>query len=227
MLISVRTGGRALLPQVQVYFREEIQLEALVRNLGGFTRFLDVTAAYCGEIVNFTTLGKEAGLPTRTVQSYFEVFEDTLIALRLPAGRKSPTKRLFSHPKMYLFDNGVTNALCHRLHSKVDPRLKGRLFEQFMVQETNRRLDYSGRDYALYYWRTNHGAEVECCIVCLAPEPISLDFVHIIPRRDYLAVLSRYSAESRAGVWGPSRTVRTAICFSTFARQAIPGKGNL
>ncbi len=229
--LNNKDAADTLRAYVQVYLREEIQLEALVRNLGGFTRFLDVTAAYCGEIVNFTSLGKEAGLPTRTVQSYFEVLEDTLIALRLPAWRKSPTKRLLSHPKMYLFDNGVTNALCHRLHSRVDPTLKGRLFEQFMVQETNRRLDYSGRDYALYYWRTNHGAEVdllieldgslhraiefkstaaigrgdlsglssfhednpevECFVVCLAPEPFSLDFVHVIPWRDYLAALSR------------------------------------
>ncbi len=162
--LNNKDAADTLRAYVQIYLREEIQLEALVRNLGGFTRFLDVTAAYCGEIVNFTSLGKEAGLPTRTVQSYFEILEDTLIALRLPAWRKSPTKRLLSHPKMYLFDNGVSNALCHRLRPELDPTLKGRLFEQFMVQETNRRLDYSGRDYALYYWRTNHGAEVDLLI---------------------------------------------------------------
>ncbi len=92
------------------------------------------------------------------------VLEDTLIVPRLPVWRKSPTKRLLNHPKMYFFDNGVTNALRHRLHSVVDPTLKGRLFEQFMIQETNRMLDYSGFDYALYYWRTNHGAEVDLLI---------------------------------------------------------------
>jgi uncharacterized protein len=227
--LTDKEAADTLRAYVLIYLREEIQLEALVRNLGGFTRFLDLAAARCGEIANFTSLGKEAGLPTRTVQSYFEVLEDTLIALRLPAWRKSPTKRLLSHPKIYLFDNGVTNALCHRLHSVVDPTLKGRLFEQFMVQETNRRLDYSGHDYGLYYWRTNHGAEVdllielegslhraiefkstasisrsdisglasfhednpsvECFIVCLAPEPFTLDFVQVIPWRSYLLSL--------------------------------------
>jgi predicted AAA+ superfamily ATPase len=165
-LLDLKSRDRAeiLRTYVEVYLREEIQQEALVRNLGGFTRFLDITAAYSGEIVNYTSLGKEAGLPTRTVQSYFEVLEDTLILLRLPAWRKSPTKRLLSHPKMYLFDNGVANALCRRLRSPVDPTLKGRLFEQFMIQETRRRLDYSGLDYALYYWRTNNRAEVDLLI---------------------------------------------------------------
>jgi predicted AAA+ superfamily ATPase len=216
---------------VEIYLREEIQQEALVRNLGGFIRFLDITAAYSGEIVNFTSLGKEAGIPTRTVQSYFEVLEDTLILLRLPAWRKSPTKRLLSHPKMYFFDNGVANALCRRLRAPVDPTLKGRLFEQFMIQETRRRLDYSGLDYALYYWRTNNGAEVDllielngqlaravefksktsldrsditglssfhednpgvkCHIVSMAPEPFSIDFVSLLPWKDYLDLLDQ------------------------------------
>jgi len=56
-----------------------------VRNLGGFTRLLDYVAAYCGEIVNYSSLAKETGLPIKTEQSYFEVLEDTLIAIRLPA----------------------------------------------------------------------------------------------------------------------------------------------
>lgn len=146
---------------VEIYLREEIQMEALVRNLGGFTRFLDLSAAYCGEIINFNSLAKECGLPHRTVQSYFEVLEDTLIAYRLPAWRQSPTKRLVGHPKLYLFDNGVTNALCHRLTGPLDATTRGRLFEQFFIQETQRVLNYKNLSMGIYYWRTNNGAEVD------------------------------------------------------------------
>jgi predicted AAA+ superfamily ATPase len=149
---------------VEIYVREEIQMEGLVRNLGGFTRFLDLVGAYCGEIVNFSALAREAGLPIKTVQSYFEVLEDTLIGLRIPAWTKSPLKRLVSHPKFYLFDNGLTNALTHRLLEPLEPAIRGRLFEQFFIQETRRRLDYSRADYGLYYWRTNNGAEVDLLI---------------------------------------------------------------
>lgn len=161
---------------VEVYLREEIQLEGLVRNLGGFTRFLDLSAAYCGEILNFNSLAKESGLPHRTVQSYFEVLEDTLIAIRLPAWRQSPSKRLVSHPKVYLFDNGVTNALCGRLTTELEPALRGRLFEQFMVQETFRRLDYRGDDQRIYYWRTNHGAEVDLVIESAGRAVLAAEF---------------------------------------------------
>ncbi len=161
---------------MDVYLREEIQLEGLVRKLGGFTRFLDLSAGYCGEIINFSSLAKESGLPHRTVQSYFQVLKDTLIAIRLPAWRKSPTKRLISHPNIYLFDNGVTNALCRRLTTEPEPALRGRLFEQFMIQETNRRLDYSGVDQRIYYWRTNNGAEVDLVIEVAGRPAIAEEF---------------------------------------------------
>lgn len=162
--LSTKDRRDSLVSYVELYLREEIQLEGLVRNLGGFTRFLDFAASYCGEIVNYSSIAMEAGLPIKTVQSYFEVLEDTLIALRLPAWTKSPLKRLVSHPKVYLFDNGVTNALTHRLNGPLDPSVRGRLFEQFLVQETFRRMDYSQADSALWYWRTNNGAEVDLLV---------------------------------------------------------------
>ncbi len=43
---------------------EEIQAEALVRNLGGFARFLDVVAAASGEIVNASAVARDAGRET-------------------------------------------------------------------------------------------------------------------------------------------------------------------
>ncbi len=161
---------------VELYLREEIQLEGLVRNLGGFTRFIDYAAAYCGEILNYSSIAKETALPIRTVQSYFEVLEDTLIALRLPAWTKSPLKRLVSHPKYYLFDNGLSNALTHRLSGPLDASVRGRLFEQFFVQETFRRLDYRRVDSALHYWRTKDGAEVDLLIEAKGKLVMAVEF---------------------------------------------------
>lgn len=162
--LSDQDARDSLRAYVEVYLREEIQLEGLVRNIGGYTRFLDIAGSYRGEIINHSSLAKEAGLPIKTVQSYFDVLEDTLIAIRLPAWTKSPLKRLVAHPKAYLFDNGITNALTHRLSSPLEPMIRGRLFEQFLIQETRRRIDYSGCAARTYYWRTNNGAEVDLVI---------------------------------------------------------------
>ena len=74
------------------YLREEIQSEGIVRNLGGFSRFLDMAASQCGELVSFSAISRECQLPIRTVQSYYEILEDTLIGFRLEPWRKSLRK---------------------------------------------------------------------------------------------------------------------------------------
>ncbi len=146
------------------YLREEIQSEGIVRNLGGFSRFLDLAAGQSGELVSFSAVARECQLPIRTVQSYYEILEDTLIGFRLEAWRKSLRKRLVAHPKFYLFDLGVTNAINRRLTAAVHSELKGRLFEQFIILETFRMIHYAGSEARIYFWRTNHGAEVDLLI---------------------------------------------------------------
>ncbi len=69
-----------------------------------------------------------------------------------------------AHARFYLFDTGVTNALNRRLTADLDSTLRGRLFEQWIVLELVRNLDYSGSEARLFFWRTNHGAEVDLLV---------------------------------------------------------------
>lgn len=153
-----------LMAYANTYLREEIQAEGIVRNLGGFARFLDVAASQFGEMVSFSNIGRECRLPTRTVQSYYEILEDTLIGVRLDPWRKSMRKRLSGHPKFYLFDLGITNAVNRHLSASPDNVLRGRLFEQFIIVETYRVLKYMRSEARMYYWRTNTGAEIDLII---------------------------------------------------------------
>lgn len=157
--------ARALLRDyANTYLREEIQAEALVRNLGGFARFLDVAAAQSGELLNVASVGRDAALAARTVREYFAILEDTLLGLRLEAWRESVRARLVAHSRFYLFDTGVTNALNRRLTAELDPVTRGRLFEQWVVLECRRLLDYARSEARLFFWRTNTGAEVDLLV---------------------------------------------------------------
>jgi predicted AAA+ superfamily ATPase len=148
----------------ETYLREEVQAEALVRNLGGFARFLDVAAAQSGELLNVSAVARDAGIATRTVQEYYQILEDTLLGLRLPAWRRSERARLVAHPRFYLFDTGMTNALCRRLSGELEGSIRGRLFEQWLVLESARAIDYLGSEARLHFWRTNNGAEVDLLV---------------------------------------------------------------
>lgn len=146
------------------YLREEVQAESLVRNLGGFARFLDVAAAQSGELLNVSAVSRDAGVAARTVQEYFQILEDTLIGFRLQAWRRSVRARLVAHSRFYFFDTGVTNALNHRLTAAVDRAARGRLFEQWLVLECRRLIDHARSETQLSFWRTNHGAEVDLLV---------------------------------------------------------------
>ena len=91
--------------------KEEILDEAIVRNIGAFSRFLDIAADQSGKIVNFSTIARDTAVSSNTVKGYYQILEDTLIALKLEPYLKSARKRLTMHPKYYLFDIGVINAI--------------------------------------------------------------------------------------------------------------------
>lgn len=146
---------------VDIYLREEIQAEGIVRKIGAFSKFLDMAASQFGEAVNYSTVARECRQAVMTVKTYYEILIDTLICFRLEPWRKSLRKRLSGHPKVYFFDNGVTNII-NRYEGEIsDPYLLGRLFEQFIIIETLKTIRTSGRMINLYYWRTNSGAEVD------------------------------------------------------------------
>lgn len=145
----------------ETYLKEEVAAEGLVRNIGPFAQFLDIAAANDGETVNFNNIARECSVSVKTVQQYYQILEDTFLAIKLPAWRKSERRRLVSHPRYYFFDTGVTNILAHTLSESMNPKIFGRRFEQFVICQLIAFIHYNRFDCQLYYWRTNHGAEVD------------------------------------------------------------------
>ena len=143
------------------YLREEIQAEALVRNLGGFSRLLDLMAASSGRILNVQAMCRQAGLGYETTRRYIEVLEDTLVMFRVPAWSGSSRSSIVGHPRLYLFDIGVRNALLRRPLDAPLPDERGILLEHFVACELHRRLRTLWPEAALFHYRTRSGAEVD------------------------------------------------------------------
>jgi predicted AAA+ superfamily ATPase len=153
-----------LMSYAETYLREEVYAEALVRDLGSFARFLDVAASQSGDLLNAESVARDASVAARTVRAYYQLLEDTLLGFRLEAWRKSVRARLVAHARFMLFDPGVVNAFNRRLGAPPDPRERGRLFEQWLILECRRIVDYAASDAALFFWRTNVGAEVDLLV---------------------------------------------------------------
>lgn len=155
---------RRLSAYIDVYLKEEIKEESLVRNLGTFQRFLEVAAISDGEIINLQNIAQECGVSATTVASYFDILEDTLTGYRLPAYTKSIRRRLVQAPRFYYFDVGVANHLLHRRQLTRGTADYGHAFEHLIVQELMAYTDYTHQKEKLSYWRTYNGAEVDIVV---------------------------------------------------------------
>jgi predicted AAA+ superfamily ATPase len=143
------------------YLTEEIRAEALVKNLASFTRFLEVAALMNGQVVNIAAIARDAGVPRPTVQGFFDVLVDTLIATWLPAFRPHARVKEVAHSKLYFFDTGVVRSLGRRLREPLERTERGPLLETYLLHELRAHISYSGCGGDLSYWRTPSGAEVD------------------------------------------------------------------
>ena len=159
-----RNPWRLLAAYIDVYLKEEIKEEALVRNLDAFQRFLEVAALTDGEIINNNNIAQECGVHATTVSSYFDILEDTLIGYRIPAYTKVIKRRLVQAPRFYYFDVGVTNYLLHRKELIRGSADYGHAFEHLVVQELVAYMHYRHCEEKLSYWRTYTGVEVDIIV---------------------------------------------------------------
>ena len=159
-----KNPARQLAAYIEVYLKEEIREEALVRNLGAFQRFLEVAALTDGEMVNNNNIAQDCGVSASTVSSYFDILEDTLIGYRIPAFRKVMKRRLVQAPRFYYFDIGITNHLLHRKELVRGTTDYGHAFEHLVIQELVAWQHYTHSEEELSYWRTYTGIEVDAVL---------------------------------------------------------------
>lgn len=128
LVVAAEDRAATLEAYVQLYLREEIRGEALVRNLPGFVRFLPIASLVHGQVVNIAGIARDSGTARTTVQGYLEILEDTLLAWRLPAFETRLRIRERKHPKLYWLDPGLVRAIKKQTGS-VSPEEAGALFE--------------------------------------------------------------------------------------------------
>ncbi len=161
MAVTAEAPQDYLRTYAETYLVQEIQAEALTRNLGAFARFLEIAARQNGQVTNATGIARDAGINRRTVQNHFEILTDTLLGFWLPAWKlKSATKQV-RESKFYFFDSGVARALGGRLAYPPTREEMGPLAETFVLNELRAWLGYSGTDYGLSFWRSYDGVEVD------------------------------------------------------------------
>jgi predicted AAA+ superfamily ATPase len=144
-----------------LYLREEVQAEALVRNVGAFARFLEAVSFSHGSLLNLAEVARECQVSRKTVEGYLEILEDLLLSFRLPVFTRRAKRHLVGHDKFYYFDTGVYRSL--RPSGPLDrpEQIEGMALEGLVAQHLRAWVAYRGLGEQLYYWRTKSGSEVD------------------------------------------------------------------
>ncbi len=143
------------------YLREEVMQESLVRNLGGFKRFLESASLSQAASLNMQAVATDCAVPRKTVETHFELLEDLLLGVRLPIFTRRAARKLVAHPKFFYFDAGVYRAIRPRGPLDSPAEIDGAALETLVFQIIRATSANVGLDYDLFAWRTPTGADVD------------------------------------------------------------------
>lgn len=151
----------ALSTYISLYIKEEVQLEGFTRNIGAFSRFLEVMSFSHGEELNITNIANDAQIKRKTAENYIKILEDILLAFKIEVFTKRAQRSLTAHPKFYFFDAGVYNRIRPQHILDKDTEIQSQALEGLVAQHLRAWCDYSEGDHKLYFWRTRTGHEVD------------------------------------------------------------------
>ncbi len=171
---------------VQLYLKEEIQAEALVRNLPGFARFLPI-AALChaqtinrhAQTINLSSIARDAGIASTTAEGYLKILEDTLLGFRLPGFTAKLRVKERVNPRWYWLDAGVARAAKNAWGRPLQEEC-GTLFEGYVAMLLRAAKDYKILDYqSLAFWSLAGGMLEVDFILERTRERIAIEVKHV------------------------------------------------
>ena len=163
------TTAQRLLPAdwhrayIATYIERDVRQVLGVRDLAGFERFVLMCAARSGQLLNIQSLGADCGISASAARQWLSVLEASYVIRLLQPWHENFGKRLVKMPKLYFYDTGL---LCHLLRVEsplalATHAMRGAIFETWVLTETLKHRLNQGLTTDLYFWRDNHGVEVD------------------------------------------------------------------
>jgi len=161
LVCSAAEPRRARDAYLDLYVREEVQAEGMVRDLAGFSRFLEAVSLSHGSPVNVAAIARECEVSRKTVEGYLAILDDLLLSFSVPVFSRRAKRRLTGHPKLYWFDAGVFRSIRPAGPMDRSAEIDGAALEGLVAQHLRAWIALSDARASLHYWRTPAGREVD------------------------------------------------------------------
>jgi uncharacterized protein len=147
----------------ETYVERDIRQILQVKDVSLFQKFMKLCAGRVGQLFNANNLATEVGVSSMTIQAWLSALQATYIVFLVQPWSANISKRLVKTPKLYFYDVGLAAYLLgieNTSHVETHP-LRGSLFENMVTLELLKKRYNAGLDNNLYFYRDNHGNEVD------------------------------------------------------------------
>lgn len=124
-------------------------------------KLVQALAFQVGSEVSYNELGQQTGLDNETVERYIHLLEKAFIVFRLPSFSRNLRNELKKSRKIYFYDNGLRNAVIKQFNALAFRNDIGALWENFLVTERMKTLEYQRVFANRYFWRTHAQQEID------------------------------------------------------------------
>lgn len=148
---------------IRTYLDKDVRDLLQIKDMMQFHTFIRLCASRIGSLFNASELANEIGVSSHTITSWLSVLQASYIVILLPPYFENSRKRLTKTPKLYFTDTGLA---CHLLGIESAKQLsrdkmRGALFENFIVMEALKRRYNRGKEGNLYFYRDSHQNEID------------------------------------------------------------------
>jgi len=152
---------------VRTYVERDVKTIINVQDLALFRKFLSLLAHHVGQLFNASSISKQLGVDSKTVQRWMSLLESSYIAFTLHPWYANFSKRIVKTPKIYFYDTGLVAYLLGIKKSEdlVLSTYKGALFENYCILELLKSHKNKGVTQDFYFWRDSNGNEIDLLLV--------------------------------------------------------------
>lgn len=148
---------------IQTYLERDVRDLLRVGDLETFRRFMKVTAARTGQLLNYSDLARDVGVSVNTARQWMSVLVAGGQVFLLPPYHANINRRLCKTPKLYFMDTGLAAYLTEwkTPGTLAAGAMAGCFFETAVVAEILKSWWHRLREPPVYFYRDSDGREVD------------------------------------------------------------------